>query len=228
MDFNPESKRGVIRLQSVHINTVWTLFHLKICYWSHTSYFWLCTLIKSLLIFYTCVAFNLLILRESDMGQWMLSMWICLYKWINRPYIRKHQLSVTFEGNLNSLVCLLSCSEKYCTNGVKRGICYQCNRYGRLSVLWSYKGILFSTLQFEHQKALFMMHINTLENKENLHLLKVHVKSVVNSLLERSISFAHKCRLSHWSILMPSLKLKYVTKEINKHSSKSEHQNLFV
>lgn len=136
--FNPESKSDIIWLQSVQVKSAWTLFHLKIYYWSHESCFWLCTLIKSLLSFYTCVAFNLIILREFDTGQRILSMWICLYKWVNRPYIRKHQLSVTFEWKLNSLICLLSCSEKYCTNGVKRGIYYQCNKYGRLSVWWNY------------------------------------------------------------------------------------------
>jgi len=126
-------------LQSAQVNSVWTLFHLKICCWSHTSYFWLRTLKKSLLNFYSCVAFNLLILREFDMGQWGLSIWTCLYKWVNRSYIRKHHLNVTFEWKLNTLVCLLHCSEKYCTNGVKRSICYQCNRYGRLSVSWNRK-----------------------------------------------------------------------------------------
>lgn len=139
MDFKPASKSGKIWLSSVQVNSVRTLFHLKICHWSHSSYFWLCPLIKSLLSFYACVAFNLHILREFDMGQWMLSMWTCLYKRVNRPYIRKHQLSLTFKCKLNSLVCLLSCSEKYCTNGVKRGICYQCKRYGRLTVSWNYK-----------------------------------------------------------------------------------------
>lgn len=46
------------------------------------------------------------------------------------------------------------------------------------------KSIVFSTLQFKHQNTFFMMHVDSLVAKENLHLVKVHLKSVANSLLK--------------------------------------------
>lgn len=44
------------------------------------SLFSLCKLIMFSLSFHTYIAFNLLLLREFDMGWWMLNMWACLSK----------------------------------------------------------------------------------------------------------------------------------------------------